>query len=116
MLCLSGRGALFRARFARLSKVVVFYGTFACTSKGYVKRELLSLCSRERGHFTGLALFASQKGWFFGTFGCTSKGYVERGTSLALLEREGGTFRAHFACLSKVVFFLALLGAPVRGI
>ena len=41
------RGALFRARFARLSKVVVFYGTFACTSKGYVERELLSLCSRE---------------------------------------------------------------------
>ena len=40
-------GALFRARFARLSKVVLFYGTFACTSKGYVERELLSLCSRE---------------------------------------------------------------------
>ena len=48
-LCLRERGALFRARFARLSKVVVFCGTFGCTGEGYVERELLSLCSREGG-------------------------------------------------------------------
>ena len=54
---LKKRESLFRARFARLSKVVVFCGTFVCTSKGYVERERGS-------HFLGLALLASQKWWF----------------------------------------------------
>ena len=34
-----------------------------------------------------------KSGGFLGTFVCTSKGYVERETSLASLEREGGTFQ-----------------------
>ena len=43
-----GGGYLFRARYARLSKVVVFCGTFGCTGKGYVEKELLLLRSRGR--------------------------------------------------------------------
>ena len=42
-------------------------------------------------------------------------GYVERETSLTLLEREGALYRAHIDSLSKVVVWVALLGAPVRG-
>ena len=71
---------------------------------------------RERGVFIqGLLCSPFKSVGFFGTFLCTRKGYVERETSLALLEREGVLYRACFARLSKVVFFLALLCAPVRG-
>ena len=48
---------LFRARFACLSKVVVFCGTFECTGKGYVERET-SLASLERGGYLFRACFA----------------------------------------------------------
>ena len=78
------RESLFRACFARLSKVVVFCGTFGCTSKGYVVRE----------SFSGLALLASQKWWFsVALLGAPVKGNVVRETSLALLEREGVAFQ-----------------------
>ena len=50
--------------FAHLSKVVVFCGTFGCTSKGYVERET-SLGSLEKEGVTSwLALLASHKWWF----------------------------------------------------
>ena len=51
--------------------------------------------------------------FFFVTFECTGKGYVER--ELLSLKRGGYLFRARFAHLSKVVSFLALLNALVRG-
>ena len=107
------RESHYRARFARLSKVVVFCGTskgyleretsltlperegvtFGCTSKGYAVMQwgkLILLCFRERellyrAHFARLLKVVV----FCVTFGCTSKGYVERETSLATLEREG---------------------------
>ena len=88
-----------------------------CTGKGYVERELLSLRSRERGVLIqGLLCSPLKSGGFFGTFECTGKGYVERELlSPRSRERGGYLFRARFARLSKVVVFLALLGAPVRG-
>ena len=73
------RESLYRAHFAHLSKVVVFCGTFGCTSKGYVERETslallkregvregnFSCFAQERGsQFTGLTMLASQKWWF----------------------------------------------------
>ena len=71
------RGTLFRASFARLSKVVVF-----------------------------LALLNALPG----------KVYVERGTSLASLEREGGSFQGSLCSpLKNGGFFLALLNAPVES-
>ena len=70
-----------------------FGGTFECTGKGYVERELLLLRSRERRVLIqGLLCSPLKSGGFGGTFECTGKGYVERGTSLASLEREGGTY------------------------
>ena len=60
------------------------------TGKGYVERELLSLCARERGVLIQDSLCSPLKsGCFFGTFGCTSKGYVER-ELLSLRSRERG--------------------------
>ena len=89
-------------------KSCVFFGTFECTGKGYVERERGVLVQ-------GSLCLPLKSGGFFGTFECTGKGYVERETSLASLERGGYLFRACFAHLSKVVVFLALLNAPVRG-
>ena len=64
-----GGGHFFRASFARLSKVMVFCGTFGCTGKGYVERETsLASLEREGGTYSGLALLASQKWWFFWHF------------------------------------------------
>ena len=60
--------------------MVVFCGTFGCTGKGYVERELLSLRSREGGVLIQGSLCSPLKsGGFGGTFGCTGKGYVESG-------------------------------------
>ena len=57
----------------------VFFGTFGCTGKGYVERELLSLRSRGRGVLIqGLLFSLLNSGGFGGTFGCIGKGYVER--------------------------------------
>ena len=48
------RELLFRAHYACLSKVMVFCGTFECTSKGYAERETsLALLERERVAFQG---------------------------------------------------------------
>ena len=47
MLRSGERESLFKACYARLSKVVVFCGTFVCTSKGYIERET-SLTSLEK--------------------------------------------------------------------
>ena len=81
--------------------------------KGYEER--VSLLEREGDTFQGSLCSPLKSGVFFGTFGCTSKGYVVRELlSLRLREREY-LFRACFAHLSKVVVFLALLNAPVRG-
>ena len=68
------RESHYRARFARLSKGVVFCGTFGCTSKGYLERETsLTLPERE-----GV------------TFGCISKGYavMQWGKLILLCFRE----------------------------
>ena len=43
------RESLFRARYARLSKVVVFCGTFVCTSKGYIERETSLTSLKKKG-------------------------------------------------------------------
>ena len=77
-----------------------FFGTFGCTSKGYMER---------------IKIF--QKWWFFyGKNGCASKVYVVRETSLASLKRERESFnRAHYARLSKVMVFCGTFVAPVRG-
>ena len=49
MLSSRKRESFFRAHSDRLSKVVVFCGTFGCTSKGYVERETsLATLERER--------------------------------------------------------------------
>ena len=64
--------------------MVVFCGTFGCTGKGYIEREALIQGAR----FARISKVVV----FCGTFGCTGKGYVERETSLASLEREGGTY------------------------
>ena len=68
---------------------------------------LTSLASLEREGVTlqGSLCSPLKSGGFGCTFGCTGKGYVERGT----------LYRACFACLSKVVVLVALLGALVRG-
>ena len=96
--------------------MVVFCGTFVCTSKGYVERETsLASLEREGGIFLGSLCSPLKSGGFCGTFVCTSKGYVERETSLASLERGSRIFRARYARLLKVVVFVALLCAPVRG-
>ena len=47
---LERKRSLFRARFACLSKVLVFCGNFECTSKGYVERET-SLATLEKELF-----------------------------------------------------------------
>ena len=67
-----------------------------------------SCFARKRGgHFSGLALLAFQKCVVFcGTFGCTGKGHIERETSLAALEREGGTFQGLLCLPLKSVGFL----------
>merc|ERR1711911_388686 len=81
------------------------------------KGKLLSLCSRERRHFFRARFACLSK---VVVFGCksigTSKGYGERETSLATLEREGGTFSG-FAMLAsqKWWFLVAKVLAPVRG-
>ena len=73
--------------------MVVFCGTFECTSKGYVERETsLASLEREESTLQGSLCSPLKSGGFFGTFECTSKGYVEREISLPLLEREGSTF------------------------
>ena len=116
MLCSRERRALYRARFAHLSKVVVFLGTFECTNEGYLERGTsLTSLKREEGTFQGWLCSPLKSGVFFGTFVCTGKGYVER-ELLSLRSRERGyLFRARFARLSKVVVLEALLCAPVRG-
>ena len=124
-LRLRERESLFRACYARLSKVVVFCGTFVCTSKGYIERETSPTPLKKEGvTFQGSLCSPLKSGgflWHFcGTFECTSKGYVVREISLASLERERESlFRARYAHLSKVVVFcgnsVALLFAPVRG-
>ena len=63
-ILLEREGVLFRARFARLSKVVVFCGTFGCTGKGHVVRETSPASLERGGRFSGLALLAYEKWWF----------------------------------------------------
>ena len=59
------RGALFRARFACLSKAVVFCGTFGCTGKGHIERETsLAALEREGGTFQGLLCLPFKSVWF----------------------------------------------------
>ena len=76
-----------------------------CTGKRYVERETsLASLEREGGTFQGSLCSPLKSGGFLG-----------RETSLACLRERRALFRARFARLSKVVVFLALLGAPVRG-
>ena len=57
-----------------------------------------------------------KSGGFFGKNVCTSKGYGERKTSLASLEKEGGTFSGLALLASQKWWFLVAKSvAPVRG-
>ena len=116
-LCLRESKHFFRARFAHLSKVVVFLAKMCAPVRGIERGKLLSLCSRERGAlFQGSLCSPLKSGGFFGKNVCTSKGYGERKTSLASLEKEGGTFSGLALLASqKWCFFLAKMNAPVRG-
>ena len=59
------RESLFRARFARLSKVLVFCGKLRCTSKGYGERETsLASLERERAVFQGSLCSPLKSGGF----------------------------------------------------
>ena len=102
------RGALFRACFACLSKVLVFCGIWRCTSKGYVEREtsLASLKRERESLFQGLLCLPLKSAGFCGKSWCTSKGYGERETSLALLEREGVAFSGLALLASQKCWFL----------
>ena len=111
------RESLFRAHFARLPKVLVFCGTFVCTSKWYVERETsLASLEREGVAFSGLALLASQKWWFsVALLGAPVRG-MQRGKLLLLCSRERGSlFRARFAHLSKVLVFCGTFGCTSKG-
>ena len=70
LLCRSReRELLFRACYARLSKVVVFCGTFVCTSKGYVERETsLALLKKEGVTFLALLCLPLKSGGFLWHF------------------------------------------------
>ena len=96
------RELLFRAHFARLSKVVVFCGTFGCTSKGYVVRETsLALLETEGVAFQGSLCLPNKSGGFLLHF---ARERGRRFSGLALLASQ------------KWWFSVALLGAPVRGV
>ena len=82
---------------------MVFCGTFVCTGKGSVERELLSLHSREVVLYRACFARLSKVVVFCGTFVCTGKGYVERELLLLCSRERGYLFRARFARLSKVV-------------
>ena len=87
--------------------MLVFCGTFGCTSKGYAERETsLALLEREGSLFRACFTHLSKVLVFCGTFGCTSKGYAERETSLALLERKGVTFQGSLCLPIKIAGFL----------
>ena len=63
------RESLFRDHYARLSKVVVFCGTFGCTSKGYAERETsLALLKREGVNLQGLLCLPLKSGGFLWHF------------------------------------------------
>ena len=77
---------------------MVFFGTFGCTCKGYVGRELLLLLSRERGILIhGSLCLPHKSGVFFGSFGCTGKGNVGR-EILSLCSRDRGVLIQGFLC------------------
>ena len=110
------RGALFQGSLCSPLKSGGFFGKNVCTSKGYGERETsLASLEREGALFQGLLCSPLKSGGFFGKSIGTSKGYGKRETTHAH-ERGRHFFRARFAHLSKVVVFLALLGAPVWGI
>ena len=50
-------------------KVVVFFGTFVCTRKGYIERETYTLCytslEEEEALYRAHYALISQKWWFF---------------------------------------------------
>ena len=76
---LEREGVLIQGFFCSPLKSGGFGGTFGCTGKGYVERELLSLRSRERRVLIqGLLCSLLKSGGFGGTFECTGKGYLER--------------------------------------
>ena len=105
-----------RPRSACLSKVVVFCCPFECTSKGNVERETsLALLEWEGGTFQGSLCSPLKSGGFGGTFVCTGKGDVKRELLLLRSRERRALYRARFAHLSKLVVFLALLCAAVRG-
>ena len=74
--------------------------------RGMERGKLLSLRSRVRESLFQSSLSSPLKsGGFCGNFGCSVRG----------MERGSRFFRACFARLSKLVVFVAILGAPVRG-
>ena len=83
------RELFFRARYARLSKVLVFDAILGAPVRGMERGKLLSLQSRERESlFRACFAHLSKVLVFCGNFGCTSKGYGERETSLPLHKRD----------------------------
>ena len=68
-LCSRERGSLFRAHFARLSKVVVFGCKNGGTSKGYGERETsLASLEREEVTFQGFVYLPLKSGGFLWHF------------------------------------------------
>merc|ERR1740123_2054420 len=88
LLRLRERRALIQGLLCSPLKSGGFFGTFGCTSKGYVGREnYLTLLEREGVLIQGSLCSPLKSGGFGGTFVCTGKGYVER-ELLSLRSRE----------------------------
>ena len=95
---------------------MVFCGTFECTGKGYVERELLLLRLKERGVLIQDSLCSPLKsGGFLARLCAPVRGMWKGNFSRFALERGGYLFRARFACLSKVVVFCGTFGCTGKG-
>ena len=113
---LEWEGGTFQGSLCSPLKSVGFLWHLECTGKGYVERETsLALLEWEGGTFQGLHCSPLKSGGFGGTFVCTGKGDVKRELLLLRSRERRALYRARFAHLSKLVVFLALLCAAVRG-
>ncbi len=86
--------------------MVVLVAKVLAPVRGMERGKLLSLRSKERGAlFQGSLCLPLKSGVFFGKSVCTSKGYGERETSLASLERGGGTLSGLILLASQKWWF-----------
>ena len=101
---LEREGVLIQGSLCSPLKSGGFFGTFECTSKGYVERET-SLASLERGRYLFRARFArlSKVVVFLALLNAPVRD-MKKGKLLSLRLREGGTYSG-----------LALLTAQARG-